>query len=515
MHIATTLRWAAERYPHRSAVGGASPMTYAVWDAYTDKLARVLLSIGTRPGDHVVMVLEGGEPLASLHLAAQKASLVSVPLSTRFGIEEFAYCLRDCSPSVVLTDDTTIDAIAAAVTMIDMSLTVLHVNDLTSMPDPGGPLPMPPSESAISLMLYTSGTTGKPKGVPRSHRAEHYAAVAHLIQTGQPAGAVSLGLMPMFHTMGMRSLLASIVGAGTWIPQAKLDADRSIDLIIESGIDTLYMVPTIYWSLLHTGRLGEVRTVKRLAYAGAAMSPTLAEQLVDAIHPVRFVNHFGSTEIYTFTIGPDGARKPGCAGRAGIFSRVRLVDPDPGARPNQLVTPGEQGQVIVSMDSPEAFAGYWHRPDADAKAIRDGWYFTGDLATEDEDGDLWVSGRVDDMINSGGENLYPEEIERYLARCPYLDQVIVAGTPHEKWGSAVTAFFVPAGDIDPQVALRQVESWVRNKSDLPSLKRPKRYVAIGEIPTSAVGKILRRRLVAGDYHALADTDSKPTAPSGS
>ena len=162
MHIATTLRWAAERYPRRSAVGGASPMTYAVWDAYTDKLARVLLSIGTRPGDHVVMVLEGGEPLASLHLAAQKASLISVPLSTRFGIEEFAYCLRDCSPSVVLTDDTTIDAIAAAVTMIDMSLTVLHVNDLTSMPDPGGPLPLPPSESAISLMLYTSGTTGKP-----------------------------------------------------------------------------------------------------------------------------------------------------------------------------------------------------------------------------------------------------------------------------------------------------------------------------------------------------------------
>jgi 2-furoate---CoA ligase len=490
-------------------------MTYAEWDAHTDRLARALLSTGTRPGDHIVLVLQGGEPLASLHVAAQKAALISVPLSTRLGAEEFAYCLDDCSPAVIVTDDTTADVIAAAVTMIDLSPTVVHVDDLTSIADPGGPLPMPPSECEISVMLYTAGTTGKPKGVPRSHRAEHAAAVAHLIQTGQPAGAVSLGLMPMFHTMGMRSLLASIVGAGTWIPQAKLDPDRSIDLIIESGIDTLYLVPTIYWSLLQTGRLGEIHSVKRLAYAGAAMSPTLAEQLVAAIHPDRFVNHFGSTEIYTFTIGPDGARKPGCAGRAGVFSRVRLVDPDPDARPNHLVMPGDQGQVIVSMDSPEAFAGYWQRPDADAKSIRDGWYFTGDLATEDEDGDLWVSGRVDDMINSGGENLYPEEIERSLARCPHLDQVIVAGTPHDKWGSAVTAFFVPTDNIDPQVALTRVESWVRNESDLPSLKRPKRYVAIDEIPTSAVGKVLRRRLVAGDYHALADTNPEPTTPSGS
>jgi 2-furoate---CoA ligase len=167
------------------------------------------------------------------------------------------------------------------------------------------------------------------------------------------------------------------------------------------------------------------------------------------------------------------------------------------------------------MDSPEAFAGYWHRPDADAKSIRDGWYFPGDLATEDEDGDLWVSGRVDDMINSGGENLYPEEIERSLARCPHLDQVVVAGTRHDKWGSAVTAFFVPPDGVDSHVALARVESWVRNESDLPSLKRPKRYVAIDAIPTSAVGKILRRRLVDGNYRVLADTEPEPTTPSRS
>ena len=177
------------------------------------------------------------------------------------------------------------------------------------------------------------------------------------------------------------------------------------------------------------------------------MTPALAERLAAAVEPELLVNHFGSTEIYTFTISPDGLTKPGCAGRAGVFSRIRLVAPEPGAAPDELVGPGEQGQVIASLASPEAFAGYWNRPDADAKAIRDGWYYTGDLATTDDDGDLWVSGRVDDMINSGGENIYPDEIEAALARCPAIADVVVAGLPDERWGQAVTAFAVPGDGL--------------------------------------------------------------------
>lgn len=506
MDIATALRWAAERYPNRRAVGGPAPLTYAEWDSRTDRLGGALAALGGAPQSRVVLALQGGEPLASLHLAAQKAALVSVPLSTRFGVEELGYCLTDAAPSAIVVDDAMADAIDHARRRVGTDVTVVHIDDLAGR-TASATLPSAPAADDASVMLYTSGTTGKPKGVPRTHRAEYAAATAHLIQTGQPIGAVSLGVMPMFHTMGLRSLLASIIGGGTWVPQAKFEVDESLELIAAERVDTLYLVPTIFWSLLHAGDTARLRTVRRLAYAGAAMTPTLVEGLTEALAPERFVNHFGSTEIYTFTIGPDCAGKPGCAGRAGVFSRVRLVDPDPGARPDAVVGSGEQGQVIVSMESPEAFTGYWQRPDANAKAIRDGWYFTGDLATEDGDGDLWVSGRVDDMINSGGENLYPEEIERTLARCPYVDQVVVAGTPHDKWGSAVTAFFVPSGD--PDTALGQVETWVRQESGLAPLKRPKRYVAVDAIPTSAVGKILRRRLVAGECVVRADSAGLP------
>ena len=183
-----------------------------------------------------------------------------------------------------------------------------------------------------------------------------------------------------------------------------------------------------------------------------------------------------------------------------------MVDPDPDAAPAQVVRDGERGQVIASLSNPEAFSGYWRRPDADAKSIRDGWYFTGDLAVADEDGDLWVSGRVDDMINSGGENIYPEEIERALAASPDLDEVIVAGTSHDKWGHAVTAFVVGKPGSTPEETLAKVDEFARAESGLPSMKRPKRYVVVDQIPKSAVGKILRRQLTAGEFTALADSE---------
>ncbi len=537
MDVAELLAWTAERYPHLHGVGGPAPVTYREWDARTNQLARALANLGVRPRDRVAFVLAGGEPMASLHLAVQKLGAVSVPLSVRFGPDELSYCLDDAAPRLLVADDTTDALVASALEAVPHPLARAHLvpghqsaqapsasasatgaraGDAPPAVAPLGQLASAESDGALpgfvpalreddlSVLLYTSGTTGRPKGVPRTHRAEHTAAVAHVIQTQQRPGEVTLGVMPMFHTMGLRSLLASIIVGGTWVPQARFSAAESLELITSHSVTSLYLVPTVYWSLLHTGRLTEAASVTRLAYAGAAMTPSLARELTGALRPEVFVNHFGSTEIYTFTICPDAAAKPGCAGRAGVFSRVRLVDPAPGAPPDALVAPGQPGQVAVSMRSPEAFAGYWRRPDADAKTIRGSWYFPGDLATEDSRGDLWVSGRVDDMIVSGGENIYPGEIEDTLARCPAIADVVVAGTPDDRWGHAVTAFVVPRPGLAADQALAEVDGFVRDGSGLPSLKRPKRLVAVERIPTSAVGKILRRELTEGRFTALAE-----------
>ena len=223
------------------------------------------------------------------------------------------------------------------------------------------------------------------------------------------------------------------------------------------------------------------------------MTDALLQKLEEAFHPDLFVNHYGSSEIYTFTVDQNAAAKPGSAGRAGINQLIRVVRL--GARSaGETAVAGEEGEIVALIAGDESFEGYWRRPDADAAAIRDGWYFTGDTGTIDADGDLYVTGRVDDMIITGGENVSPVEIERCLSLHPAISEVAVAGLPHERWGKIVCAF------VKRRAAVEEPELTAFCKSaGLADFKRPRRYVFIEEIPKSPVGKLLRRKLVAGEY----------------
>jgi 2-furoate---CoA ligase len=175
-----------------------------------------------------------------------------------------------------------------------------------------------------------------------------------------------------------------------------------------------------------------VSSVRKLGFAGAPMTDALLRKLEAAFRPDLFVNHYGGSEIYTFTIEQNAAAKPGSAGRAGINQSIRVVRL--GARSaDELASVGQEGEIIALMAGDEAFEGYWRRPDDDAVAIRDGWYFTGDTGMIDADGDLFVTGRVDDMITTGGENVSPVEIESCLSLHPAVSEVAVAGLPHERW----------------------------------------------------------------------------------
>ena len=236
-------------------------------------------------------------------------------------------------------------------------------------------------------MLYTSGTTGKPKGVPRSHRADRAGGLSQVVHQGYRYGDRTLGCMPLYHTMGIHSLVAMHLIGGCYVCQPDWDAGAALELIERERITSLYLAPTLYHDLVTHPRLGEhdLCSVETIAYAGAAMTSALVERCVEAFTPRLFVNHYGSTEIYTYSIHRDQAAKPGCAGRPALNARLRL---------------GENGEILCHMSSDEAFAGYWNRPDADEKAIRDGWYHTGDVGRLDEDGDLWLDGRLDDMIVS-------------------------------------------------------------------------------------------------------------------
>jgi 2-furoate---CoA ligase len=206
------------------------------------------------------------------------------------------------------------------------------------------------------------------------------------------------------------------------------------------------------------------------------MTTALAERVAAAFDPEVFVNHYGSTEIYTFSVHRDQRAKPGCAGRPALNARLRL---DP---------PGEEGEVLCHLSSDEAFSGYWQRPDADAKAIDGGWYRTGDVARIDGDGDFWIVGRTDDMIVSGGENIHPLEVEDALAGHPSVREVAVVGAPDDRLGQRVVACVVGDATAD------ELDAFCLASETLARFKRPREYRFVSELPKSPSGKILRRML---------------------
>ena len=344
-------------------------------------------------------------------------------------------------------------------------------------------------------MLYTSGTTAKPKGVPRRQRAERAAALAHVAQNLYRSGERTLGVMPLYHTMGVRSLLAMSLIGGTFVCLPRFDVARALELIEAEKITNLYLVPTLYHDLVHHERFKktDVTSVRKIGFAGASMTDGLLKQLQAAFKPELFVNHYGSSEIYTFTIDQDAPKKPGSVGRAGINQMVRVVRLG-AASPDETAPPGEEGEIIALLQSDESFEGYWRRPEADAKALRQGWYFTGDTGAFDTDGDLFVTGRVDDMIITGGENVSPVEIESCLSLHEAVSEVAVVGLPDERWGKVVTAFIKRRAPVEQE----GLDRHCRN-AGLANFKRPRRYVFVETIPKSPVGKLLRRLLVAGEY----------------
>jgi len=499
---------AALRRPDAEAVvDGRQRLTYAELDGRAISAALGLGRLGVVPGDRVLLALRNRLEHVVAYWALQKLGAVAVPVNFRLAANELRYLLDDSGAKVAVYEDST----AATMDEATSGTSIRRVFTGAAAPagtvafaeleggDGRGPALEPPSENDLSLILYTSGTTGQPKGVPRTHRNHYAGAVAHVIQCGYEWGERTLGVVPLYHTMGIHALTSMAAINGCFVCQPDWSSPNALQLIASERLTALYLIPTLFWELVHAPELArtDVSSVRKLAYAGAPMLAPLTEACAKTFRPDVFVNHYGSTEIYTFSVSGDVRAKPGCAGRAGIHSALRLVVASTERRvgPDEAVPAGDRGEIIASLTSDEAFSGYWNRPDADARALRDGWYFTGDMGWLDADGDLWVAGRVDDMIISGGENIHPVEIEDVLARHDAVQDVAVIGEPDEKWGERVVAFVVAA----PGLTAGTLDQHCRASGDLANFKRPRRFVFVAEIPKTASGKILRRLLRDGRY----------------
>ena len=502
LDLGTSFLASVSRDPEAVAlVDGDLRLTYAQWYKRVSAVVAGLDAVGLRPGDHVATLLQNRWEAATLHWACQLAGLVVTPLNWRAKPDEIDFYLSDSDARLVVSEAVSSQAVAGSerarsVLRIAMDEAASGESAFSEVLGSSGPDATPRvGADAWSLMLYTSGTTSNPKGVPRRHRAERAAAIAHVAQNLYRRGERTLGVMPLYHTMGVRSLLAMSLISGAFVCLPRFDVPRALQLIARERVTNLYLVPTLYHDLVHHDLFGaaDVSSVRKLGFAGAPMTDGLLNRLEAAFSPELFVNHYGSSEIYTCTIDQDAVRKPGSAGRAGINQLIRVVKFG-ATSAEDLAGSSEEGEIAAALAGDEAFEGYWRRPDADEKALRGGWYFTGDTGYFDRDGDLFVTGRVDDMIITGGENVSPVEIESCLSLHPAVSEVAVVGLPDERWGRIVAAFVTRRAPVSEA----ELDRYCR-ESGLANFKRPRRIVFVREIPKSPVGKLLRRKLVAGEY----------------
>jgi len=476
-------------------------LTYAQWYRRISSLVASFDRIGLKPGDHIVTVLQNCEAAATLHWACQLAGIVITPVNWRAKDDELDFCIENSESCAVVYQDVSAEAAerskrAPLLPRICVGVEGAGAFDFGRMVAEPAPDATPRvSAEAWSIMLYTSGTTSRPKGVPRRHRAERAAGIAHVAQNLYRHGERTLGVMPLYHTMGIRSLIAMSLIGGTFVCLPRYDTQRALALIEAEKITNLYLVPTLYHDLVHAKEFAsaDVSSVRKLGFAGASMTDGLLKKLDETFRPELFVNHYGSSEIYTFTIDQNAPAKPGSAGKAGINQEIRVVKLNAISVADRAA-PNEEGEIVALLAGDESFEGYWRRPDADIKSLREGWYFTGDTGYVDRDGDLFVTGRVDDMIITGGENVSPVEIESCLSLHPAVLEVAVVGLADEKWGKVVTAFVKRKGPVTEQ----ELEQFCRT-SGLANFKRPRHFIFVDALPKSPVGKLLRRLLVAGDY----------------
>ncbi|MCA9540955.1 MAG: AMP-binding protein, partial [Myxococcales bacterium] len=345
------------------------------------------------------------------------------------------------------------------------------------------PKPVAHDPETLAMLLYTSGTTGRPKGVMLPHRQIFWNAINTVYATDLSPEDRALAFLPLFHTGGLNCLATpTLYRGGTVALMGGFDAERSLQIIEEWRITATVAVPTMYQMLLDAGLDGrDTTSLKTILCGGAPLPDPLLDAWLD--RGFKFRQGFGMTEVgpNCFSLPPwMVAKKRGSVGQPVLHAAAQIVD-EAGAP----LPAGAVGELCLG--GPMVCAGYWDDPENTAKSLRNGWFHTGDYARYDKDGFFYVAGRKKDMFISGGENVYPAEIENVVLGFEGVDEVAVVGEADAKWGEVGVAVIVPRPGRPVDLAALEAHC----RGSLAKFKVPKRYAVVDALPKNASGKVIK------------------------
>lgn len=502
MHTTYDLVWySAERTPdHLAIVDDRTDrrLSYRQMIAEVDVIAAGLADRGIKAGSRFATVLPNFYEHCLIILALTRLGAVPALVNARLTPAEIAELVKDgdMAGAIILPNPDLARAVAAVLPKGAPLLSVGPVEgaeDYALCQGNGAALPAfdPPAPEDLAYIFYTSGTTGLPKGVALSQRTTEGRITWISPMGGLRIGGHTriLGLAPISHCIGFYgNFLASLAYNGTYYIMSQFDPGRAVDMIAQHEITFLFTVPTFLAGMVGAPNYeaAKMASLELILFGGASIPPNLLERL-DKEWPATFRHIFGTTETMCSLYNPTPVGQPTRL-RAGFYSRVRVVKYGGGV--DDVVAPGEEGELIIDANADTIFDGYLNRPDATAEKKRDGWYYAGDVFRLREDGDIELVGRVDDVIRSGGENIHPDDVEPILRDHPGVREVSVVGIKDDYWGEMTVACVVAGDD-----ALTAADLNGHCKlSTLSSYKRPRGYVFVDELPRNAANKVLRRVL---------------------
>ncbi len=501
MNLGATLTQAALKWPHKvGLVFEGRRWTFAQWNSQANKAAHAFRERGVKKGDRVAILTWNLPEQVIVFYGLMKIGAVPVPINYRLAPNEIKYIVDDSGARLMMFEEALREKVApiAADLAVDG---LIHIGDRPA----GDEIPFAKFIAAgadaepqakvgyddTAFIMYTSGTTGKPKGVVRTHLQELMGSMIMALECGFRHDDVILNNKPLFHIAQLQlQFLPFVQLGGKNVLTRGFDVHETLSLVGAEKITCLHGVPTQMVMMVQADLSKyDLRSLRCGFYGGQTLADDVTKRCM-ALFPDYFANVYGSTEALAVTTC-DYRKYPnklGSVGKAALNMEVRIISTESGD-PNVLCKPGEIGQLITR--GPSLLKEYFRSPERTAAALREGWFYSGDAAFADDEGFITVMGRMDHTIKSGGENIHPSEVENVLFEHPGIANAAAVGLPSKRWGQVVVAAIVRK---DPKLDAIALDKLCRESPNLADFKRPRHYFFVDEIPSNPTGKVERGKL---------------------